>query len=41
MRTFLTTLTLERGTGFAQRIKMSGGVDSPYLAELVENTGTA
>lgn len=33
-RGFYSTLTLERGTGFARRIRMAGGVDSPYLSEL-------
>lgn len=33
-RGFYTTLTLERGLGFANRIRMAGGVDSPYLSEL-------
>lgn len=32
-RAFTSTLTLERGTGFAERIKLAGGVSSPYLAE--------
>ncbi|RON06223.1 hypothetical protein [Pseudomonas brassicacearum] len=31
---FTTTLTVARGQGFADRIRMGGGVDSPYLAEL-------
>lgn len=31
---FMTTLTVSRGQGFADRIKMGGGADSPYLAEL-------
>lgn len=35
-RGFYTTLTLERGLGFANRITMAGGVDSPYLSELVQ-----
>jgi hypothetical protein len=35
-RGFYTTLILERGLGFANRIKMAGGVDSPYLSELVQ-----
>jgi hypothetical protein len=34
LRGFYTTLTLTRGTGFADRIRMAGGVDSPYLSEL-------
>lgn len=33
-RGFYTSLTLERGLGFANRIRMGGGVDSPYLSEL-------
>jgi hypothetical protein len=33
-RGFYTTLTLDRGLGFANRIRMGGGVDSPYLSEL-------
>ncbi|PMQ04238.1 hypothetical protein DyAD56_16240 [Dyella sp. AD56] len=28
-----STLTLERGTGFIERVTRGGGVDSPYLAE--------
>lgn len=28
------TLVVERGTGFVERLKREGGVDSPYLAEL-------
>uniref|UniRef100_A0AAU6W215 Virion structural protein n=1 Tax=Pseudomonas phage Touem01 TaxID=3138548 RepID=A0AAU6W215_9VIRU len=35
-RGFYTTLTLERGLGFANRIKMADGVDSPYLSELAK-----
>lgn len=34
-RGFYTTLVLTRGLGFANRIKMAGGVDSPYLSEMV------
>jgi hypothetical protein len=33
-RGIYTTLLVERGLGFADRIKMGGGVDSPYLSEL-------
>jgi hypothetical protein len=35
-RGFYTNLVLERGLSFVNRIKMAGGVDSPYLAELVQ-----
>lgn len=35
-RGFFTTLTLERGLGFANRIKMAGGADSPYLSEMIQ-----
>lgn len=28
-----STLTVERGTGFIERVKRGGGADSPYLAE--------
>jgi hypothetical protein len=34
LRGFYSTLTLSRGTGFANRVRMAGGVDSPYLSEL-------
>lgn len=30
---YTTTLTFERGTGFAERAKMEGGTQSPWLAE--------
>lgn len=30
-----STLTLERGTGFIQRVTRGGGSDSPYLAEMM------
>jgi hypothetical protein len=30
-----STLTLERGTGFIERVKRGGGADSPYLAEMM------
>lgn len=33
---FFSTLTVERGTGFIERVKRSGGPDSPYLAELMD-----
>lgn len=36
---FFSTLTVERGTGFIERVKRSGGSDSPYLAEMM-NTPT-
>lgn len=35
-----TTLTVERGMGFANRIKLNGGVSSPYLSELVDRKRT-
>jgi hypothetical protein len=31
-----STLTVERGTGFIERVQRSGGADSPYLSELME-----
>jgi hypothetical protein len=34
-RAIYTTLTLERGLGFSNRVKSTGGVSSPYLNELV------
>ncbi|MGN8094744.1 hypothetical protein [Methylobacterium sp. 22177] len=40
-RAFTSTLTLERGTGFAERIKLAGGVSSPYLAEQVARKQSA
>jgi hypothetical protein len=30
-----STLTVERGTGFIERVKRGGGADSPYLAEML------
>jgi len=36
-----TTLTVSRGTGFVERIKLNGGTASPYLAELVETSSKA
>lgn len=33
---FFSTLTVERGMGFVERVKRGGGADSPYLAELQE-----
>ena len=33
---FVSTLSVERGTGFIERIKRGGGADSPYLAEMRE-----
>lgn len=33
---FFSTLTVERGTGFIERVKRGGGPDSPYLAELMD-----
>lgn len=33
---FFSTLTVERGTGFVERVKRGGGADSPYLAELMD-----
>jgi hypothetical protein len=33
---FRSTLTVERGTGFAERIKLEGGSSSPWLAEMSE-----
>lgn len=35
-RGFFTTLTVERGLGFANRIKMASGIGSPYLAEQID-----
>lgn len=35
-RGIYTSLVLERGLSFANRIKMAGGIDSPYLAELIQ-----
>lgn len=35
-RAMFTTVTVERGLGFVERIKSGGGVDSPYLKELVQ-----
>lgn len=35
-RGIYTTLVVERGLSFANRIQMAGGGDSPYLAELVQ-----
>lgn len=35
-RGFYTNLVLERGLSFVNRIKMAGGVDSPYLAEITQ-----
>ena len=31
---FFTTLSVERGTGFAERAKWGGGMASPYYSEL-------
>jgi len=31
---FFSTLTVERGMGFVQRLQRDGGADSPYLSEL-------
>lgn len=31
---FFSTLIVERGMGFVERVKRGGGPDSPYLAEL-------
>jgi hypothetical protein len=31
-----STLTVERGTGFIERVKRGGGSDSPYLAEMMQ-----
>ncbi|MDR2875417.1 MAG: hypothetical protein LBV44_05755 [Methylobacillus sp.] len=31
---FFSTLHVERGTGFIERIKRGGGADSPYMAEM-------
>jgi hypothetical protein len=33
---FYTNLVLERGQSFSNRIKLAGGVDSPYLAEMIQ-----
>lgn len=33
---FFSTLTVERGTGFIERVKRGGGADSPYLAEMMD-----
>jgi hypothetical protein len=33
MRSFTTTITFDRGMGFARRIQENAGVSSPYLAE--------
>lgn len=33
---FFSTLLLERGTGFIERAKREGGLDSPYFAELLD-----
>ena len=30
---FVSTLTVERGTGFVERIKMESGKQSPWIAE--------
>lgn len=37
-RGFYTSVTFERGLGFANRIKLNGGASSPYLAELVDTS---
>lgn len=39
MRTFTTSVSFDRGTGFVERAKRSGGGESPYLSEL--NAGGA
>lgn len=36
---FKTTFSFERGTGFAERTKLGGGGDAPYLAEMVIKNG--
>lgn len=33
---YFSTLTVERGTGFIERVKRGGGADSPYLSEMTE-----
>lgn len=33
MRSYTTDVTVERGTGFIERVQRGGGTDSPYLAE--------
>lgn len=36
-----STLTVERGTGFIERVKRGGGADSPYLAEMLPTAPVA
>lgn len=36
MQGYFSTLTLERGMGFVERVKREGGSSTPYLAEMTE-----